>query len=140
MRYFQYVHHRQENRGYLWQGRFLSCTRDEKHLYATMRYVENNPVRAHLVKRAEQYRWSSARAHVRGGSAASLSEDWYLVKEHGYWSALLREKDDAHLIKEVRQSTKTGRPCGDEGFLQKLEGMLGRKLAPLPRGRPRKPK
>jgi hypothetical protein len=44
------------------------------------------------------------------------------------------------MIKEVRQSTKTGRPCGDEGFLQKLEGMLGRKLAALPRGRPRKTK
>jgi hypothetical protein len=67
-------------------------------------------------------------------------EDCYLVKEHGDCSAYLREKDDAQLIKEVRQGIKTGRPCGDEGFLQKLEGMLGRKLAALPRGRPRKSK
>jgi putative transposase len=98
-----------------------------------MRYVEDNPVRTRLVKRPEQYRWLSVRVHLRGGADAILSEDCYLVKEHGDWSAYVREKDDAQLIKEVRQSTKTGRPCGDEGFLRKLEGMLGRKLAALPR-------
>jgi putative transposase len=31
-----------------------------------MRYIEQNPVRAKLVKRAEDYQWSSARAHISG--------------------------------------------------------------------------
>ncbi|MFN3481119.1 MAG: transposase [Thermodesulfovibrionales bacterium] len=45
-RYSQHINLRQENRGHLWQGRFFSCALDERHLYAAMRYIENNPVRA----------------------------------------------------------------------------------------------
>lgn len=50
--------------GYLFQGRFGSCVLDEKHLAAAVRYVENNPVRAGMVKRAWEYPWSSARFHA----------------------------------------------------------------------------
>ena len=52
-------------RGYLWQGRFLSSVMDDTYLLRALRYVENNPVRARIVKRAEDHPWSSARAHVR---------------------------------------------------------------------------
>jgi len=44
-------------RGYLWQGRFFSCVLDERHLYVGMRYVENNPVRANITKKSDEYRW-----------------------------------------------------------------------------------
>ena len=64
MRYAQYFNMKNKASGHLWQGRFYSCALDERHLYAGMRYVENNPVRARIVKRAEQYQWSSAGAHV----------------------------------------------------------------------------
>src|SRR4051794_15803990 len=52
--------------GYLWQGRFASYPMDEAHLMAAVRYVELNPVKAKLVRRAEDWPWSSARAHVAG--------------------------------------------------------------------------
>ena len=45
--------------GHLWQGRFLSAPLDEKHLFAAVRYVERNPVRAGIVKQAQEYPWSS---------------------------------------------------------------------------------
>jgi putative transposase len=138
MRYSQYVHIKKEHRGHLWQGRFFSCVLDERHLYAAVRYVENNPVRAHIVRRAEQYRWSSARTHVKGEADSVLTNDCYLVNRIEDWTAYLREKDDAGLIEEIRQSTKTGRPCGDDKFVVKVERVLGRRLAALPRGRPRK--
>lgn len=51
---------------HLWQGRFHSCVLDERHLYAAVRYVELNPVRAGLCDRADQLRWSSVQAHVAG--------------------------------------------------------------------------
>ncbi len=140
MRYSQYTNVKQNNRGHLWQGRFFSCALDEKHVYAGVRYVENNPVKARIVRKAEQYRWSSARAHVRGEADPVLAEDCYLVKRIKDWSKYLREKGDTVLVEEIRQSTKTGRPCGDEGFLLRLEKKLGRRLAALPRGRPRKTK
>jgi len=47
----------------LWQGQFYSALLDEPHLWAAIRYVERNPVRAGMVQRAEDYRWSSATAH-----------------------------------------------------------------------------
>lgn len=140
MRYSQYINSRQENRGHLWQGRFFSCALDERHLYAAMRYVENNPVRAHLVKKAENYRWSSAYGHVRGKKDTVLVDDCYMVEKIKDWSAYLREKEDIVLVEDIRQSTKTGRPCGDDGFVIKMEKLLERKLTALPKGRPRKTK
>jgi putative transposase len=65
MRYSQFVNKRENTAGQLWQGRFFSCALDEKYLYAAVKYVENNPVRSGVVQRADQYRWSSAKAHVR---------------------------------------------------------------------------
>jgi len=138
MRYSQYANLKQNNRGHLWQGRFFSCALDEKHVYAGVRYVENNPVKARIVRKAEQYRWSSARAHVRGEADPVLAEECYLVKRIKDWSEYLRGKGDTVLVEEIRQNTRTGRPCGGEGFLLKLEKKLGRRLAALPRGRPRK--
>ena len=39
---------------------------DEQHLAAALRYVSLNPVRARLVERAQDWRWSSTSAHLRG--------------------------------------------------------------------------
>ena len=39
-----------------------------------MRYVERNPVRAEMVQKAEEYRWSSAREHVKGSSDGLVSQ------------------------------------------------------------------
>ena len=140
MRYSQYINTRQENRGHLWQGRFFSCALDERHLYAAMRYVENNSVRARIVKKAEDYRWSSARAHATGTIDTVLADDCYMVERIKDWPAYLREKENTALVEDIRQSTKTGRPCGDNKFVMKMEKLLGRKLTALPKGRPCKTK
>lgn len=50
------------------------------------------------------------------------------------------EKEEEELIKAIRQNTKTGRPCGGEGFISKIEELLGRRLKVLQRGRPRSKK
>ncbi len=39
---------------------------DKTHQYVVARYVELNPVRANLVKKPQEYRWSSASAHIAG--------------------------------------------------------------------------
>jgi putative transposase len=63
-----------ELRGYLWQDRFFSCPLDEPHYWAAIRYVERNPIRAGMVRRAEDYRWSSARVHCGLASSKLLTE------------------------------------------------------------------
>ena len=39
---------------------------DESHLRSAVSYVSLNPVRARLVSRAEEWAWSSVRAHLAG--------------------------------------------------------------------------
>ncbi|UGY13539.1 transposase [Bradyrhizobium septentrionale] len=66
---------RRNKSGHFWQGRFGAVAMDEPHLAAALRYVALNPVRARLVQRAQDWRWSSTRAHVRGkddGSPGAL--------------------------------------------------------------------
>jgi putative transposase len=73
MRYSQYFNQKKKLKGHLWQGRFYSCILDEEHLYAAVRYVENNPVRAGIVRKPQRYKWSSARSHVNRGKDSVLS-------------------------------------------------------------------
>ena len=57
---------RRKRSGHFWQGRFGAVAMDEEHLAAALGYVSLNPVRARLVERAQDWRWSSTRAHLRG--------------------------------------------------------------------------
>lgn len=138
MRYSQYFNQKKRLKGHLWQGRFYSCILDEKHLYAAVRYVENNPVRAGIVRNPYRYTWSSAKSHINREKDSVLSQDCFLEKEIEDWSEYLREKDDEQIIGNIRKSSMTGRPCGDDRFVKKLERLFGRRLRALPWGRPRK--
>jgi putative transposase len=138
MRYSQYFNQKKKLKGHLWQGRFYSCILDEKHLYAAVRYVETNPVRAGIVRKPQRYKWSSASSHVNRKEDSVLSQDCYLVKEIEDWLEYLREKEDEQIIRNIRKSSMTGRPCGNDRFMKKLERLFGRKLKALPWGRPRK--
>ena len=64
MRYSQYFNKKIKAGGHLWQGRFYSCILDEPHLLMAAKYIERNPVRARLVKKPWEWRWSSAPAHI----------------------------------------------------------------------------
>lgn len=69
-----------------------------------------------------------------------LSNDCYLTKDIKNWSAYLMEKDNEAVIDDIRQHTKTGRPCGNKSFIETIERLLERTLTALPRGRPCKEK
>jgi putative transposase len=137
MRYAQYVNAKRGDRGHLWQGRYYSCALDEKHLYAAVRYVENNPVRSKLVAKAEDYGWSSARSHVQKTRDVFLAEDCGFLKEIRDWATYLEGKDAPETIRLLIEHTKTGRPCGNERFIGEIERSVGRSLIAKPRGRPR---
>src|SRR5512138_2503609 len=68
MRYAQFFNARREASGPLWRPRFMSCVLDEPSVREEIRFVENNPVRAGIVPRAEDYSWSSAHSHVTGAT------------------------------------------------------------------------
>ena len=136
-RYTRRINSREKWRGYLWQGRFASFVMDEPHLLAVARYVELNPVRAKLVENAAEWRWSSARAHLQGQDD-SLVKVAPLLAMVGDWQGLLDDEPPEEQMKEFRGHARTGRPLGDETFVERLEQLVGRALKPQKGGRPRK--
>lgn len=69
-----------------------------------------------------------------------LTNDCYLVRDIKDWLSYLTEREDETVINNIRKNTKTGRPCGDEVFVEKIESLLSRRLSALPKGRPRRSK
>jgi putative transposase len=128
---------RNDWKGHLWQARFNSYPMDEKHLYAAVRYVERNPVRAGLVTRAEDYYWSSAKAHVFKKRDELLS-DFDLISSIPDWASFLREETNDVDIELIRSHSKTGRPLGDDKFIKDLERITGRCLRKRKPGRKKK--
>src|SRR5258708_9892075 len=115
-RYTRHVNLREDWRGYLWQGRFASCPMDEAYLLACARYVELNPVRARLARRARDWRWSSARAHLAG-------EDDELVRVRPLlalapdWPGLLADGLAAADHDAIRAGERSGPPLRSPRFV-----------------------
>ncbi|UCG44172.1 MAG: transposase [candidate division WOR-3 bacterium] len=138
LRYAQYINRRKGWCGRVWQERFYSCPMDERHCLIAVRYVEQNPVRAGLARMAEEYRWSSAAGH------SGMRVDRLLADRRGYlsgigdWSAWLKAGADRESGERLGLYTRTGRPLGEAGFVERIETLTGRELRPKPHGRPRK--
>ncbi|MCB0271836.1 MAG: transposase [Bdellovibrionales bacterium] len=63
-KYSFYLNKKIDWKGTIWEGRFKSYGMDEYHTYHALKYVERNPVAARMVENCENYKWSSASAHV----------------------------------------------------------------------------
>ena len=140
MLYAQYLNKRDNLKGHLWQGRFFSTILDEKYLYAAVRYVERNPVRAKLVREPWDWKWSSARTHVTGENCDIPLCDISQFIDIENWVKYLSESEDEKLIKIIRKNTMSGKPSGEDTFLNRLETIFGINLSVLKRGRPSKKK
>jgi putative transposase len=138
MRYTQYFHGKKGLTGHLWRGRFMSCLLDGDSVIEEVRFIENDPVRAGLVSWAEDYPWSSARHHVLGVPDPLLEESGFLKGCIKDWRAYLGTNGNESILDRTWRSLKTGRPAGDKDFILSLEGIMGKRLMALPRGRPRK--
>jgi len=137
-RYTRKVNSRNEWRGHLWQERFFSFPMDETHLLAAVRYVERNPVAAQLCQHPEDWQWSSARAHLLG-RGDSLVDVRPMLSRINDWATYLSSDEDDGIRDRIATSARTGRPLGDELFVQTLEEITGRELAPRRPGRKKKP-
>ena len=125
----------------MWQGRFYSCPLEETHLWAALRYVELNPVRAGMVSEAAEWRWSSAAAHCGSSAPEAVleMERWRKRWTVAEWRQHLAAGESASEVATVRQYTHTGRPLGSEKFVADLEQSILRALVPRKPGRPKKP-
>ena len=122
-------------RGYLFQGRFSSCVLDERHLLAAAAYVELNPARVGMVKRAWAYPWSSAAFHVGRRNTDLLVEDRTLRGLVENWMEYLNSATSER-NQEIRKMTRTGRPVGEASFMRLIERLTARDLSKRKPGRP----
>lgn len=141
-RYVRHFNYTYQRTGTLWEGRFKSCVVDaDNYLLACMRYIELNPVRANMVSKPEEYRWSSYHAngvgkridlwtpheiYTRLGKTMSTRTRGYreLFKYH-------LDKDE---LAQVRNAINQGMALGNDRFKQEIEQLSGRRVTALRRG------
>jgi putative transposase len=133
-RYTGYINARNRWTGHLWQGRFGAVAMDEAHLAAAVRYVSLNPVRARLVPRAQDWRWSSVKAHLAEADDALVTVAPVLERYGRFADFLGDAVDDEAEWRRLRMSETSGRPLGDAQWLDTLEAQTGRVLKPQKRG------
>jgi len=137
--YTQYLNRKFSQSGRIWQNRFFSCVvENEQYLWAVARYIERNPLKAGLAANAEEYLWSSARAHLTEATDALLSDSsWLDPSERAAYAEYVQAGDDS-ADEAIRKATRTGRPFGSETFVEALEVRLNQSLRPKKPGRPLK--
>ena len=124
--------------GHLFQARFGSAAMDEEHLMAAARYVALNPVRARLVERAGDWRWSSVGAHLSSHDDGLVSIAPLIERCGGRFADLIETAPSAEAVSALRAAETIGRPVGSAAFLDRLAAEAGRD--PRPRRRGPKPK
>ena len=97
-------------------------------MVTALAYVDLNPVRAGMVGSAQEYSWSSARAHVEEEDALGLIDFslWRQVRGRDDWAASLSRPPDADATRRLREATQRGVPLGSEDFVETLEQSTGR--------------
>ena len=124
---------RRKRTGHFWQGRFGAVAMDEAHLAAALRYVSLNPVRARLVERAQDWRWSSASAHLRGRDDG-LTVLAPVRDRFPRFGELLDSAPEQDMFERLRAAESIGRPLGNDRFVARIERLTGRTLKPGKRG------
>ncbi len=127
--------------GPLYQGRFRSfAVETDPHYLTLCRYVERNPLRARLVERAEDWKWSSL--HVRRSSDVArrgLLHAWPVDEPSDWLDFVNLPQTDAEL-ELLHARIRSGRPFGSPAWEQRTAPLLGFPLALRPRGRPKRDK
>jgi putative transposase len=95
--------------------------------------VALNPVRARLVGRAQDWRWSSTRAHLTGKDDGVTARAPARERFPDF-AQLIAVEPDAAAFARLRAAESVGRPLGDDRFLARLERTARRRLKPRKRG------
>ena len=131
----------------LWEGRFKSCVVDaDAYLLICQRYIELNPVRAAMVEKPEDYRWSSYHANGLGQQAKLWTpHEIYLglgktpgERAEAYRVLFVGHIDD-QTLKQIRTATNQGMALGNDRFKAEIERLACRRVRAVKKGRkPRK--
>jgi putative transposase len=133
-----HAHRQSFGSGPVYQGRFRSFpVQTDEHFLTVARYVERNAVRAKLVKRAEQWQWSSLWRWVQGDpKLLAFLSDWP-VKRPRHWVGWVNRAETASELEDLRCSAQRGRPFGSQSWVVRIAKRLRLESTLRPRGRPK---
>jgi putative transposase len=146
--YVRYINKTYQRTGTLWEGRYKSTLVDSDNYFLLVsRYIELNPVRAHMVQHPAEYPWSSYHGNA-------LDKNVALLSAHHCYQSLGTNKEERkqaykylfehHIpeltLQEIRDATNKAWVLGDNRFKQQVEQQTGRRAVPLARGGDRKSK
>ena len=115
--------HYRNTSGHLYQGRYKSfAVAEDRYFLTLLRYVESNPLRAKLVRRAQAWRWSSL-----GGEDKLLSRllDKWPVPRPRNWTSLVNQSLDQASVARLQVSFIRGRPLGSDAWTQAAARRMG---------------
>ena len=144
-RYVRYVNHAYKRTGTLWEGRFkASLVQSDNYLLTCSRYIELNPIRAEMVETPGEYKWSSYNHNAWGIEDSCITKhDVYRalgedeeIQQCAY-RELFRHHMDNTLLHEIRDALNHEAILGSSYFKERVENVLGRRVQPGLRGRPR---
>lgn len=119
-RYTRAINLRERWTGYLWQGRFASYPMDEDYFVQASRYVGLNPVRAGLVKCAQDWPWSSVRSLLSGRDDLLVRTQPLQLRVRTDMPRFFETDVGAEAAKKLRRAAMTGRPLGGAEWLKAL--------------------
>ena len=107
MSYSIYFNKKYKRVGHLWQGRFKSWyVTNEAYLYTLMCYIEQNPLKAKIVKKLEYYKYSSYNHFVSKDTPKCLKNSWIIQSYKNNIAdikAMLNSKIDTEQLKELKK-------------------------------------
>ncbi|MFV2032426.1 MAG: transposase [Gammaproteobacteria bacterium] len=146
--YVQYFNHANQRTGTLWEGRYKATLIDsERYLLTCYRYIELNPVRAHMVDHPSSYPWSSYGYNSLGGTDPIVTpHKEYLQlgvdidQRQQVYRALFKSHITEKTLSEIREASNKAWVLGSSHFKQEIEQKLNRRVGPLAKGGDRKSK
>ncbi len=139
---FTQTFNRRHNRvGHLFQGRYKAILlQKDSHLLEVCRYAVLNPVRAKIVEKPDQWRWSSYRATAgKGKTHPCLTTDWVLSqfssKRYLAWREYRNFVKKGIGLKSIKEDVKAQSILGKDDFVNALKDYIKghRDIADIPK-------
>jgi putative transposase len=126
-------------RGYLYQSRFRSFPiQQDHHSLSVCRYVERNPLRANLVAKAQDWRWSSLWTRPDRRSTIGVLLSPWPVAMPPRWTTMVNQVQNEKELAALHRARDRGQPYGQDRWVQKTASALGIESSLRPPGRPKK--
>lgn len=138
----RYVNKYENRSGSLWDGRYKSSPiQSDSYLLQCCRYVELNPVKARMVRRPEDYPWSSYRTKIGLEASEVLDLDPKYLDMKNPKTQYKRFVEQGYSEQEhrlIRDRVQSNGLTGDGAFVEEIEQRVGLRIEHRSRGRPRK--